>query len=111
MDSTRRQITKIAREVGKFTVRTMKAEGVGTAEFDLIHVVRKNPGITQTARRISLHTPLRSVPHKSVSHMKYSIYTLYFVFSSIHIGGKCCLPYICNELNGIYKFSRLSSGR
>ena len=48
MDSTRRQITKIAREVGKFTVRTMKAEGVGTAEFDLIHVVRKNPGITQT---------------------------------------------------------------
>lgn len=25
----------------------MKADGVGTAEFDLIHVVRKNPGITQ----------------------------------------------------------------
>lgn len=48
MDVTQRQITKIAREVGKFTVRTMKAEGVGTAEFDLIHVVRKNPGITQS---------------------------------------------------------------
>ena len=47
MDITQRQITKIAREVGKFTARTMKAEGVGTAEFDLIHVVRKNPGITQ----------------------------------------------------------------
>lgn len=47
MDATRRQITKIAREVGKFTVRTIRAEGVGTAEFDLIHVVRKNPGITQ----------------------------------------------------------------
>lgn len=47
MDITQRKITKIAREVGKFTVRTMKADGVGTAEFDLIHVVRKNPGITQ----------------------------------------------------------------
>ncbi len=48
MDKTHRQITKIAREVGKFTARTMKAEGVGTAEFDLIHAVRKNPGITQS---------------------------------------------------------------
>ena len=47
LDITQRKITKIAREVGKFTVRTMKADGVGTAEFDLIHVVRKNPGITQ----------------------------------------------------------------
>ena len=47
MDITQRQITKIAREVGKFTSRMMKEEGVGTAEFDLIHVVRKRPGITQ----------------------------------------------------------------
>ena len=47
MDITQRQITKIAREVGKFTSRMMKEEGVGTAEFDLIHVVRKSPGITQ----------------------------------------------------------------
>lgn len=48
MDITSRKITKIAREVSKFTVRTMKLDGVGTAEFDLIHAVRKNPGITQT---------------------------------------------------------------
>lgn len=33
--------------MGKFTARTIKAGGVGTAEFDLIHVIRKNPGITQ----------------------------------------------------------------
>ena len=31
----------------KFTIRTMKEEGVGTAEFDLIHTVRKKLGITQ----------------------------------------------------------------
>lgn len=47
MDISERKITKIAREVGKFTARTMRMDGVGTAEFDLIHVIRKNPGITQ----------------------------------------------------------------
>jgi len=51
MDATRRQITKIAREVSKFTVRMLKAAGVGTAEYDFIHVVRKNPGITQAGIR------------------------------------------------------------
>lgn len=47
MDATKRQITKIAREVSKFTVRTMRREGVGSGEFDVIHAIRKNPGITQ----------------------------------------------------------------
>ena len=54
MDGTERKITKIAREVRKFTVQTMKEEGVGTAEFDFIHLVRHNPGITQTQVRESL---------------------------------------------------------
>lgn len=48
MDITKREITKIAREVSKFTVRTLRADGIGTAEFDALHVIRKNPGITQT---------------------------------------------------------------
>ena len=47
MDDTRRKITKIAREVSKFTVRTMRADGIGSGEFDVIHAIRKNPGITQ----------------------------------------------------------------
>lgn len=47
MDVTRRKITKIAREVSKFTVRTLKEDGIGPSEFDFIHAVRKNPGITQ----------------------------------------------------------------
>jgi len=49
MDITRRQITKIAREVNKFTVRTLRAEGIGSGELDVIHTVRKNPGVTQAA--------------------------------------------------------------
>lgn len=47
MDATKRQITKLTREVSKFTVRTMRREGVGSGEFDVIHAIRKNPGITQ----------------------------------------------------------------
>lgn len=54
MDSSERKMTKIAREVSKFTVQTMKEDGIGTAEFDLIHLVRHNPGITQTAIREQL---------------------------------------------------------
>ena len=54
MDATERKMTKIAREVSKFTVQTMKEEGVGTAEFDVIHLVRHNPGITQTKVRETL---------------------------------------------------------
>ena len=55
MDRTERKITKIAREVSKFTVQTMKEEGIGTAEFDFIHLVRHHPGITQAQIRESLH--------------------------------------------------------
>lgn len=50
-ETSPREITKIAREISKFTVRTMKADGIGTAEFDFIHVVRHNPGITQAGVR------------------------------------------------------------
>ena len=48
MDITQRQITKIARKVGKFTSRTIKEEGSAPQSFDLIHIVRKRPGITQS---------------------------------------------------------------
>lgn len=54
MDHTNRQITKIAREVSKFTVQTMKADGIGTAEFDFIHLLRHHPGLTQAQIREKL---------------------------------------------------------
>ncbi len=47
MDITGRKITKIAREVSKFTTRTLRTAGVGPSEFDFIHAVRHNPGTTQ----------------------------------------------------------------
>lgn len=54
MDKSERKMTKIAREVSKFTVQTMKEDGIGTAEFDFIHLVRHNPGITQAQVREQL---------------------------------------------------------
>ena len=48
MDETGRKVTKIARAVEKFTLQNMRRKGVGAAEFDVIHLVRHNPGITQT---------------------------------------------------------------
>lgn len=47
MDTTKRQITKIAREVNKLVIRTMKEGGIGSGEMDLIHLVRHNPGLSQ----------------------------------------------------------------
>lgn len=47
MDITKREITKIAREVSRFTVRSLRKEGVGSGELDVLHAVRKTPGISQ----------------------------------------------------------------
>ena len=55
MDITERKITKIAREAEKLVLRTMREEGVGTAEIDLIHALRHNPGCTQAALAELLH--------------------------------------------------------
>lgn len=47
MDFTERKITKIAREAEKLVLLSLREEGVGTAEIDLIHALRHNPGCSQ----------------------------------------------------------------
>ena len=47
MDCSHRQITKIAREANKLVIRTMKENGIGSGEVDLIHLVRHHPGLSQ----------------------------------------------------------------
>lgn len=47
MDITERKITKIAREAEKSVLRYIREDGLGTAEIDLIHALRHNPGCTQ----------------------------------------------------------------
>ena len=67
MDPTERKITKIAREAGKFTVQAMKEEGIGTAEFDFIHLVRHHPGITQTELAGMLHADKPAIARRTAS--------------------------------------------
>ena len=52
MDITERKITKIAREAEKLVLLSLREEGVGTAEIDLIHALRHHPGCTQKRRGI-----------------------------------------------------------
>lgn len=45
MDPSQRKITKIARNAANFSQRQLKAFGLGTSEYDVLHCIRKNPGI------------------------------------------------------------------
>lgn len=47
MDETKRQITKIARDVSRYTQKTLRKNGIGPSELDVLHVVRKNDGVSQ----------------------------------------------------------------
>lgn len=75
MDNTKRKITKIAREVAKFAARTLKADGIGTAEFDVLHLIRKNPGITQKEICANLAIDKGAVA-KQISNMESKGYVL-----------------------------------
>lgn len=46
-DDLNQYMSKIVRELNKLIVRTMKEDGIGTGEIDLIHTVRHQPGISQ----------------------------------------------------------------
>ena len=61
MDITQRKITKIAREAEKLVLLTVREEGVGTAEIDLIHALRHHPGCTQAQLAELLHADKVSV--------------------------------------------------
>lgn len=51
MDATKRQITKIAREASRFTGKVLRNTGIGLSEFEFIHCIRHNPGISQEGVR------------------------------------------------------------
>ena len=65
MDITERKITKIAREAEKLVLRTLREEGVGTAEIDLIHALRHHPGCTQAALAERLHADKAAIARRT----------------------------------------------
>ena len=67
MDVSKRQITKIAREVNKLVIRTMKESGIGSGEMDLIHLVRHHPGISQKEASLQLNMDKGAVARRVAS--------------------------------------------
>lgn len=67
MDATERHITKIAREVNKLVIRTMKDSGIGSGEVDLIHLVRHNPGLSQKEICTQLNMDKGAVARRTAS--------------------------------------------
>lgn len=67
MDITERKITKIARETEKLVLLSLREEGVGTAEIDLIHALRHHPGCTQAALAELLHADKAAIARRTKS--------------------------------------------
>lgn len=65
MDITKRKITKIAREAEKLVLISLREEGVGTAEIDLIHALRHNPGCTQARLAELLHADKAAIARRT----------------------------------------------
>ena len=65
MDITERKITKIAREAEKLVLYSLREENVGTAEIDLIHALRHNPGCTQAALAEILHADKAAIARRT----------------------------------------------
>lgn len=65
MDITERKITKIAREAEKLVLLSLREDGVGTAEIDLIHAIRHNPGCTQAKLAKILHADKAAIARRT----------------------------------------------
>ncbi len=65
MDITERKITKIAREAEKLVLVFLRDDGVGTAEIDLIHALRHNPGCTQAKLAEILHADKAAIARRT----------------------------------------------
>ena len=103
MDPTERKITKIAREAGKFTVQAMKEEGIGTAEFDFIHLVRHHPGITQTEVREQLKIDKGAAARRaeSLKNSKAEIETFFYEWLLAELPEKEAESF-CETLDKLY---------
>ncbi|MDD5935308.1 MAG: MarR family transcriptional regulator [Clostridiales bacterium] len=69
-DDTERKITKIARELTKFTNNVMRETGLGSAEVEFIHCVRHNPGISQKELSEKLSVDKAAIARRSANLIK-----------------------------------------
>lgn len=67
MDITERKMTKNARETEKRVLLSLRAEGIGTAEIDLIHALRHAPGCSQARLAQQLNTDKAAVARRTAN--------------------------------------------
>lgn len=67
MDITQRKITKIAREALRFTSKVLKDTGLGLSEYEFIHCIRHNPGISQEGVREKLGLDKAAVARRAAN--------------------------------------------
>lgn len=67
MDITQRKITKIAREALRFTGKVLKDTGLGLSEYEFIHCIRHNPGISQEGVREKLGLDKAAVARRAAN--------------------------------------------
>ncbi|HEY5587217.1 MAG TPA: MarR family transcriptional regulator [Ruminiclostridium sp.] len=67
MDNTQRKITKIAREAFRFTNKVLKDTGIGLSEFEFVHCIRHNPGISQEGLREKLDLDKAAVARRAAN--------------------------------------------
>lgn len=75
MDVNERKITKIAREAEKLVLLSLRDNGVGTAEIDLIHAVRHNPGCTQAQLVNTINADKAAVARRVKTLKKRAIFS------------------------------------
>lgn len=93
MDITQRRITKIAREVDRFAFRTLKGSGIGPGEAEVLHVIRKRPGITQKEICLYLGSDKGAVAREVASMEKKGL----VVRRANPADGRSCLLYPTEE--------------
>ena len=67
MDPSRRKITKIARNAAHFVQSRAKDQGLGGSEYEVIHCIRKSPGISPDEIGRQLYLEKSAVAHLTAS--------------------------------------------
>lgn len=70
MDPTRRLITKIERDVQRFVRLSMKEDGLSLTDYEFLHIIRHNPGISQDAVSREMDQDKSAVARRAASMEK-----------------------------------------
>lgn len=70
MDKTERKIMKIDRVAQMFTAKALKDTGIGLSEYEFIHCIRHNPGLSQNEIARKLNQDKAGIARRTANLMK-----------------------------------------